>query len=427
MGKLVALAALFPAATLSAQPAGAPLELLTIRVPIDGANPARGSAPIRVGVARALDSRGGGDPVFVLEALGESSVDAATRGLIASLEALRRTHDLVFVDQRGASIAPLLCPPIAEDTAAIFDPRQIAECRRAFERRARLGDLSSRTFAGDVEAVRRRLRYRRIELVGYFYGTRIAEQYIRRWPRRVSAAVLADASPLDYPASKAEAGAISESIASTLRACKADEACNASYPALGAEWEQVSRAPLSAGLLDWLKLRTLRWSSAASWPRDVDAIAKGEIAAELAQYGAYRKTVLASYPLALRIAVDCAEDMPTSALPKATGSAAEQRACARWPVQRIGTPGKWRAGVPILAVAAEFDIEAPATAVRRAFAGDPNAQIVIFPNRARATDNDWSECMGPLVTTFLESRGAAPLDTSCVARLKRPPFAVSAP
>jgi len=388
--------------------------------------------PVRVGIARAADRRVRDDPIFVLEALGESGVEAAGRGLIASLEALGRTHDLVFLDQRGASISPLLCSPIADETAPVFDPRQIRECRRAFEQHASLGALDSGTFAADVEAVRRKLGYRRIELIGYFYGTRIAEQYIRRWPGRVSAAVLADPSPLNDPAAQTESRAISRSIASTIRACRADEACNSRYPDLAAEWARASARLTSdargRGLLEWMKLRTLRWTSAASWPRDVDSIARGNAAPLLAQYAAYRRTVLRAYPLALRIAVDCAENIPAQPLPIGSDSANEQAACSAWPVRRPSQTSPTRGdNVPTLAVTGEFDIEAPADAVRRAFAGDRGTRVLVFPGRARATDTDWEECMGPIVTAFLQSRNAAGIDTSCATRVRRPAFMVGAP
>src|SRR6185437_8327869 len=124
-------------------------------------------------------------------------------------------------------------------------------------------------------------------------------------------------------------------------------------------------------------------------------------------YIAYRRSLLSSYPLALRIAVDCAENIPGRE--PAGAAAAEQKECAKWPVRRA------------------FDIEAPANAVRRAIATFANAQLVLFPNRARATDVDWSECLGPMVTDYLQSSGRARPDSRCVVRLMRPPFVIAPP
>lgn len=435
---LVSTAALPTAAFAEASDTS--LQIFTVPVPKDYRRPAAGVLPLRVGIARSLDPRSGAEPIFVIEALAESSVDAAARGLIDSLQALREKHDLVFVDQRGTSLSPLLCPPVdtraplSEQAGPIFGVRYLASCRSSFEQHE-LGDLNSRTFAEDLESVRRKLGYKHIQLIGYFYGTRIAEQYFARWPSRVSAAVLADVSPLDYPAAKAEAGALSAAVASTLRACRADAACAARYPRLDTEWSRaaalLSGNPAAtagidgSGILYWMKLRTLRWTSAASWPRDVDAIANGNLSSVLRDYVAYRRTVLASYPLSLRVTVDCAENMSPG---EVTGAAAaEQKVCANWPAHRLAPNflRMPRTRVPVLAVTADFDIEAPATAVRRAVAAFSNAQVVVFPDRARATDVDWSECIGPLVTTFLQAKGRARLDSSCVNRLKRPPFLIA--
>lgn len=432
------------------------VQIFNIRVPKAYNGRSKESAPVRVGIVHALHPHAGAEPIFVIEALGESGVEAAGSGLIASLQALGATHDLVFVDQRGTSLSPLLCPPVsadappAEQTAPILDAPYLAKCRDSFERHDDLGDLNSRTFAEDLESVRRKLGYKRIQLIGYFYGTRIIQQYLARWPKRVSAAVLGDVSPMNYPAAEAEVGALSGSVESTLQACHRDKACAARYPDLDAEWVRVSTllsgkqiavptdlnaahgsAKVSgAGILQWMKLRTLRWVGAASWPRDVDAIANGQLVPVVRQYADYRRATLASYPLALRIAVDCAENMPGDGalLPKSDeGIAAEQEACANWPVRRLSRQFLRipRAKIPILAVTADFDIEAPASVVRRAFGRSPQVQLVVFPNRARATDVDWDDCMGPLVTAFLQAPGRARLDTSCVNRLKRPAFAIS--
>lgn len=446
------------AASLAAQPQpssdqslSAPLRTFTIRVPRDYGKRDGQSVPLRVGVARAIDPNARADPIFVIEGLGESGVDAAGQGLIASLEELRHTHDLIFIDQRGTSIAPLLCPPIAvrtsvvDDAAPIFDPRRLAKCRRSFQGRIGLDNLNSLTFAEDVEAVRRRLGYKRIELIGYFYGTRIVQQYLRLWPRRSSAAVLADISPMNYPAASAEAGALSGSIASTLRACQSDKSCESRYPDLAAEWMRASKrlsgkkievdgdeaktpAEINGtGILDWMKFRTLRWVTAVTWPRDVDAIAKGDLAPLVRQYLAYRHALLTSYPLALRVSVDCAESFPLEA-PLPLGGRSEllreRKGCATWPAHRL-SPKLLRTlhtKTPILVVTAEFDAEAPASFVRGSVVGLSNAQLVVFPDRARATDYDWDECLGPLAAAFLQTEGRDQLDTRCVNNLKRPPF-----
>jgi hypothetical protein len=117
-----------------------------------------------------------------------------------------------------------------------------------------------------------------------------------------------------------------------------------------------------------------------------------------------------------------------ASLPGGSGELVEEKkVCASWPVHQLSREflRAPQAKTSILAVTADFDIEAPASIVRSALAGFPHAQVVVFPGRARATDLDWGDCMGPLVTAFLQTRRQGQLDTGCVKRLKRPAFAVS--
>ena len=427
----------FIAATATAQPVSPQPAFRILSVPSN-----EGQRDIRVGVAAATEPRAGAEPIFVVEALGESGVDAADRGLIDSLKTLRRTHDLVFVDQPGTSGASLLaCPHPAGGSAAegLFAPAHVAACRQAYAGRGDLRDLNGHRFATDLETVRRALNYGRIELIGYFYGTRIVEDYLRRWPERVSAAVLADVSPFEVSPAEAASAAIDAAVRSTLAACRSDRACDARYPALDRDWSRVSSAlaaaspddPEGPGMLAWLRVRTLRWRTATAWPHDVHELAIGRAPALDAQYLAYQRSVSASYPLALRLSVDCAENLPRQTRPAAHGPrrsgdlAMETAACAGWPSRP--PPAAYfrplRTSAPVLAVTADFDVEATPSQVRRSLAASPHARIVVFRGRARATDFDWDDCLGPMATAFLQSRGLGGVDAACAAHLERPPFA----
>lgn len=459
---LAALWATAGAAALTHRPASvAGFRVFSVRVPSDYARPQGASVNIRVAVASALEPAAEGDPIFVIEDLGESGVGAAPLGLIDSLKDLRHTHDLVFIDQRGTSgSTQLVCPRLAsgspsqDETLGLLAPQRVAACRQAFAGRADLLSLNSGTFAADLETVRRRMRARRIELIGYFYGTRIIEQYLRRWPSRVSAAVLTDFSPLNYPAAVARERAETQAVRSTLAACRAEPRCHARYPSLSEEWariaarmptEQLSVPPSrsggvqiradGAGVVSWLAARTLRWRSARDWPEDVHALANDDPGEIVRKYLAYRRTVLANFPIALLLSVDCSENMPreysaaenADPFDSADFFKAERAACKLWPTRPL--PESFfrpvRAATPVLVITAAFDVEAPAAAARRALSGFPHAKLVVIPGRARATDYDWDLCVGPLATSFLGTQGRGRVETTCVTRLKRSAFDIA--
>lgn len=463
----ISIIALTLAAAAGARAAGSSLlaesglETSTVPAPADYVRHDGASTAITFGVAKALGPGPAGDPIFVIETLGESGTEAANEGLIDSLKDLRGKHDLVFVDQRGSSGAQrLVCPPPpglspgAAETLGLFAAARIGPCRAALATRVDLEALNSQTFAKDVETVRRSLGAKRIELIGYFYGARIVLEYIRRWPQRVAAAVITDLPSADFPSSEAAPLAALRATSDALAACRADPGCRARYPDLDAEWLRLAvrlrRSKIAAhvvgdgktrtvqlegvGLLRWLESRPLRWQDAVGWPHDVHALASGVGDAVTTNYLAYRRAVLAAYPLALRLSVDCAEELgtvravPPEFLDGPDGLAAEQAACRHWPHRNIRDALRQPvpATTPVLALTGEFDVEAPPQAVRRTLAGLKRSEFVVFPGRARATDYDWDACVGPMTTAFLASHGRAKIDHSCVGRLKRPAFSDSA-
>jgi hypothetical protein len=80
-------------ASPSSATAAEDLRIQTVTAPLHYAAQARGEIAVRFVVASALDRDAHGDPVFVVEGLGESGVEAASGGLVRSLSALRRTHE----------------------------------------------------------------------------------------------------------------------------------------------------------------------------------------------------------------------------------------------------------------------------------------------------------------------------------------------
>jgi pimeloyl-ACP methyl ester carboxylesterase len=423
----------------------------TIRAPLDYRQPGRGAVNLRYAIAKAVDPGAAREPIFVLEALGESGVDAAAKGLLQSLSAARQTHDLIFVDQRGVGGDGLLDCPFADPAAGAFSAVRLASCSRRFPAEL-LRSLDAETFAHDIETLRRKLGYRRIMLVGYFYGARIATTYLGRWPEHVAAAALTDVSSPDVPAPLANAAAAEVAVRATIAACRQDVACHASYPELASDYDKVLRRYTGShvnpgrsrggeidglSVLGWLVAPTFRWGTAAGWPRTIHELAQGRMPDVVPAYLRFRREALASYPLVERLSVECAEDfarVPTTVLSGRTanaiaasgdGALAEVRACQAWQSHVYRGPRPRSGDTPVFAVSAAADIAGPPAAARRALSPWKRAQLVVLPDRARAADDDWDQCVGPMITAFLETPGQ-PVDTGCVTRLHRPEFRLAA-
>lgn len=174
----------------------------TVGVPLDHAAP--DGPQLNVSFARFQASgRRRGTLVFLAGGPGEPGISLA--GALARsggpLAGLRRTHDLVFVDQRGTGrSSPLSCSTAPNGRFA--SDAEGAELRAAIARCGEdLGDArrhyTTYATALDLEEVRKGLGVERIVPLGVSYGGQVAGEYVRRFPDRVDAAVLDSASPVE--------------------------------------------------------------------------------------------------------------------------------------------------------------------------------------------------------------------------------------
>lgn len=174
-----AAASLLPAAVARGQLAFTPcepdgIECATVAVPVDRSGAVPGTIDLAVYRAPARGpSRG------VLLGLPGGPGDgglAYFRRRLAAFDEARATHDLVFLDPRGAGRSrPLRCDD------AVTCARELGPASRFF---------TSRDVADDAEAVRAALGAERIALYGISYGGWYAQTYARRYPDRVAALVL---------------------------------------------------------------------------------------------------------------------------------------------------------------------------------------------------------------------------------------------
>jgi pimeloyl-ACP methyl ester carboxylesterase len=196
-----ALAALLVcAAALLALPSGASALKLTpckvdasfgcgsVRVPLDHRGRTPGTISLAVAAQREYPKDAG-----LLIALsggpGQNSVDAMSSFAI-SLEPMLRRYRLVVVDQRGTGLSGALDCPELQRVKGLdeFSQRAVERCakrigpRRAFYRTADSVD--------DLEALRRAFGAKKVALMGISYGTWVAQEYARSYPRQTDSLVL---------------------------------------------------------------------------------------------------------------------------------------------------------------------------------------------------------------------------------------------
>ena len=136
------------------------------------------------------------DPLFIL-AGGPGQAASFLGPFAAALTGVRKDRDIVLVDQRGTGrSSPLVCAAFKPDrdlrTMLDFDPGpKAAACARELAAQGiDAAQYTTAAWVADLDAVRAALGYARVNLWGGSYGTRVAQEYLRRHPDRVRSVVL---------------------------------------------------------------------------------------------------------------------------------------------------------------------------------------------------------------------------------------------
>ncbi|MGB5303955.1 MAG: alpha/beta fold hydrolase, partial [Gemmatimonadota bacterium] len=213
----------------------------TLDVPEDRSVEGGRAIGLRVAVLPATgDSVPQADAVTFLAGGG---VVPATRYLpffANSVSRLRKSRDIVLVDQRGTGESNALeCdlpePHEFEDGAGGHEYEEayvgaLRTCRDDTAARADPAQYTTWNAADDLDAVRDWLGYEQLSLWGASYGTKVARIYMRRHPDRVRVAVLHGVVPIERSMWPDLFLAADSALTQLFARCATDSACAAAYP-----------------------------------------------------------------------------------------------------------------------------------------------------------------------------------------------------
>ncbi|MHC5024784.1 MAG: alpha/beta fold hydrolase, partial [Planctomycetota bacterium] len=173
--------------------------------------------------------------------------EAVTNGAAWSAQLpLRRTRDIVFIDQRGTNgDHELACelPGSDENLQGYlgdeFDPAIYRDCLEQLRGRADLTQYSTVHAADDLADVLTALGYDRVNLVGGSYGTRASLVFMRRHPSRVRTATLIGIAPIEFTNPLYHAEGAQRAIEMIFDRCAADPACHEAFCDLPREFEEI--------------------------------------------------------------------------------------------------------------------------------------------------------------------------------------------
>ena len=409
------------------------------------------------------------DPLFFLAGGPGQAATELAGPMLPLLSEVRRTRDLVFVDQRGTGGSGRMTCAFFEsdtdeqttgeslqiDTLPLDDLR---ECLAEVETAADPRQYTTPVAMDDLDDVRAALGYETINLYGGSYGTRAGLIYMRRHPERVRTAVLDGLAPVSIRLPSSINADAHRALDLLFADCAADRGCSEAFPDLPQTFARViADLETNPRMLDTTHPRTgepfeatltatgfaggLRGvlyspTVASLLPWTVARAAEGDFAPYLAQIVPLMDSgeVLS---LGMFFSVLCAEDVSQLADGAAESLAAEgvlgrllievaTDACTVWPAADL--PADYfepvRSDAPTLLLSGDLDPVTPPRWGQQVLDGLSNARHLVAPGAGHGVIA--RGCTDELVAEFIESGSHADLDASCLERIRRPPFLLSA-
>lgn len=212
--------------------------------------PEDGSIDLNILRLPAVAAESKADPLFVIVGgPGQAAVGLADY-LVNLLGAVRRSRDLVFIDQRGTGESqPLECSNLPEFNPGLDVIHQQQEYFQAIERCAE--DLGARVAyyttpyaVEDLESVRNALGYSSINLWGASYGTRVALAYMNQYPQQVRSATLDGLAPMAITLPWHVGRDSNRALRLLDQHCQAHPACAQNY---GSVWNKAQQTATRLG------------------------------------------------------------------------------------------------------------------------------------------------------------------------------------
>ena len=227
------------------------IECGRVIVPESRVRPNGKTVGLAVAVFRAL-SPSGAPPLVMLHGgpggtgLQSNFVQQASRWPIAG------RRDIVIYDQRGAGLSePRLCPEIVDNLAGDTSPTEVVRaCVASLKAAGRdAAAYNTQENAADAVDLRRVLGYDKWDVYGISYGTRIAQELMRRDGPAIRSVVLTGVLP-PGPEPYLEVNArVQEAFERIFARCRAQPACAEAFPTVAedfyAVYEQLTETPLN--------------------------------------------------------------------------------------------------------------------------------------------------------------------------------------
>ena len=439
----------------------------TIEVPLDASSNADSEgASLDLAIARIPARRQSErQDAFTLIAGGPGQSAIETFPSVSfAFRHIMQNHDVILIDQRGTgSSAKLVCEESSDSMGLSFEvddaqtSAQSKECLDALDYDPTWFTTSMAVH--DLERVRETLGVSQWNMYGISYGTRVALQYLRRYPEAVRTLTLDAVVPPDISLGPEIAQLSQRALDLIFKRCTEDEGCNEAFgnlsdatmdllESLEASPRNISFEDVASGKLSSMEftrqhlavtIRLMSYSAqtAAILPSMLhDAIVNDNFAPLARQAKLQTKSLGNTLATGMHHAVICTEDAPFVDKDSAGNDAdtylgegviqSLMASCEQWPAGRIDDDFKDPvvSDVPTLILSGEADPITPPSY------GDSVAEHLTHSRHIVNAHQGHMQapfgCMPVLLAQFISTGSVDNLNVECLTRLRATPFFVDA-
>lgn len=429
-------------------------------VPEDRARPDGRRLALKLALIRSTEAADDDFIVFLAGGPGQSAVNAWPQ-IAASLDPARKRRHVLLLDQRGTGASnPLDCKTDADDAEVEdIDPARIRErakvCLDEVSKKADPRFYTTTDAVADLEALRQALGGPKFDLVGVSYGTRVAQQYLKRHPEGVRSIVLDSPVPNEQALGAEFGRNLDDALKAQFAACKADEACAKAFPDPFARVlelrdalrttprtvhyadpvtnERRERRLDGYGLAGLVRLYAYTPETAALIPLTISQALAGNDGPLMGQLDLMTRGIDELIGNGMQFSVMCSED--ADRLPPPADAGADKDSvlgstlvdyariqCEVWPHGTRPTDFNEpaRGDAPVLVLSGELDPVTPPRYGEQIVKTLDNARFVLARGQGHSVMG--RGCLPKIVAGFMDTLEPAKLDTECVDRLGATPY-----
>ena len=415
----------------------------------------------------AVSSEAKRDPLFFLAGGPGQGAARMAKPIGELFRRVKTDRDIVLVDQRGTGHShPLNCVNDEEDDSmkalAETEDQSLARLKACMSNYdADLTQYTTTIAMDDLDDVRQYLGYDKINVYGGSYGTRAALVYMRQHGDHLRTVVLDGVAPTFMRLPLFFARDSQRAFDLLIKDCETDAGCSKAYPNLGerarALMQRIEKDPpkvrvthprtgvaedvtIQPRLIANVIIQTLYSPMASALvPAIIAAAEKNDFESMLALSGLGGGGGNDDEPgmaIGMQLSVICSEDGPKYTVDDIQREAAstlfgryvmtmQSRACTFWPRGKVDASfyEPVKSAVPALVLSGEIDPVTPPTWGEQTAATLTNAKHIVIPGTGHTAGG--TGCGQRIIKEFIDKASAANLDTSCVAKVKRPAFFLS--